>query len=128
GFEPPTAIRGLAPVVTGKHVDLNIPIVDSKSGVCGAGRSAKLHTHFPECNESVTAYNVGLHRHTPEIDQALSDVAGEPVEVVFTPHLIPMDRRILTTIYAVPRRLFSDDQWLNLYRASYRDANIVVIV
>ena len=71
-------------------------IVDSKSGVSGAGRTPKLATHFPECNESVSAYGVGSHRHTPEIEQALADVAGEPVEVIFTPHLIPMDRGIFT--------------------------------
>ena len=128
GCYPQTAILGLAPLVAGKHVDLKTIIVDSKSGVSGAGRSPKLHTHFPECNESVTAYNVGLHRHTPEIDQALSDVAGEPVEVIFTPHLIPMDRGIFTTIYAVPRRPFSEDQWLDLYREYYRQAKFVRIV
>ena len=70
----------------------------------GAGRTPKLTTHFPECNESVAAYSVGQHRHTPEIEQALTDVAGEPVEVIFTPHLIPMDRGIFTTIYATPHR------------------------
>ena len=68
----------------------------------GAGRTPKLTSHFPECNESVSAYNVGKHRHTPEIEQALGDVAGEPVEVLFTPHLVPMDRGIFSTIYATP--------------------------
>ena len=86
--------------MAGKHIDLNGIIVDSKSGVSGAGRTPKLTTHFPECNESVSAYSVGQHRHTPEIEQVLTDVAGEPVEVIFTPHLMPMDRGIFTTIYA----------------------------
>src|SRR5437763_3472071 len=112
GCYPQTGILGLAPLVAGKHIDLKQIIVDSKSGVSGAGRTPKLNFHFPECNESVTAYNVGQHRHTPEIDQALSDVAGESVEVIFTPHLIPMDRGIFTTIYAVPHRAFSQEQWL----------------
>ena len=89
-------ILGLAPLVAGKHIDLKSIIIDSKSGVSGAGRTPKLATHFPECNESVSAYSVGQHRHTPEIEQALTDVAGEPVEVIFTPHLIPMDRGIFS--------------------------------
>ena len=81
-------------------------IIDAKSGVSGAGRTPKLTTHFPECNESISAYSVGRHRHTPEIDQVLTDVGrrrpGEPVEVIFTPHLVPMDRGIFATIYATP--------------------------
>jgi N-acetyl-gamma-glutamyl-phosphate reductase len=128
GCYPQTAILGLAPLVAGHHVDIKSIIVDSKSGVSGAGRTPKLHTHFPECNESVTAYNVGTHRHTPEIEQTLSDVAGEPVEVLFTPHLIPMDRGIFTTIYALPRRSFSESQLLDLYREYYRQAKFVRVV
>lgn len=125
GCYPQTAILGLAPLVAGKHVELKSIIVDSKSGVSGAGRSPKLTTHFPECNESVAAYNVGHHRHTPEIEQVLSDVAGEAVEVIFTPHLIPMDRGIFTTIYATPTRSFSEDQLLELYRDYYARAPFV---
>src|ERR1700747_3522744 len=71
GCYPQTAILGLAPLVAGKHIDLNSIIVDSKSGVSGAGRTASLSHHFPECNESVTAYKVGQHRHTPEMEQVL---------------------------------------------------------
>src|SRR3954463_12815496 len=116
GCYPQTAILGLAPLlaghprepsgplVAGHHVELSGLIVDSKSGVSGAGRSPKLAFHFPECNESVSAYGVGTHRHTPEIEQALTDIAGAPVEVIFTPHLMPMDRGIFSTIYATPVR------------------------
>jgi N-acetyl-gamma-glutamyl-phosphate reductase len=128
GCYPQTAILGLAPLVAGKHIDLEAIIVDSKSGVSGAGRTPKLSTHFPECNESVSAYSVGHHRHTPEIEQALADVAGEPVEVIFTPHLIPMDRGIFTTAYATPRRAFSEDQLMELYRAYYAQAPFVRVV
>src|SRR5262245_6129211 len=81
GCYPQTGILGLAPLVAGKYIDANTIVIDSKSGVSGAGRSPKLSTHFPECNESVSAYSVGSHRHTPEIEQALTDVAGEPVRV-----------------------------------------------
>jgi N-acetyl-gamma-glutamyl-phosphate reductase len=128
GCYPQTAILGLAPLVAGKHVELRSLIVDSKSGISGAGRTPKLLYHFPECNESVSAYNVGAHRHTPEIEQTLSDVAGEPVEVVFTPHLIPMNRGIFTTIYAEPRRGFSEDQLLELYRTYYAEAPFVRVL
>jgi N-acetyl-gamma-glutamyl-phosphate reductase len=119
GCYPQPAALGLAPLVAGKHVELRTLIVDSKSGVSGAGRTPKLPYHFPECNESVSAYSVGHHRHTPEIEQTLADVAGEPVEIIFTPHLIPMDRGIFTTIYATPRRSFSEEQLLELYRAYF---------
>jgi len=125
GCYPQPAILGLAPLVAGKHIELRSIIVDSKSGVSGAGRTPKLATHFPECNESVSAYNVGQHRHTPEIEQALSDVAGEPVEVIFAPHLIPMNRGIFTTIYATPHRSFSEGQLLELYRTYYARAPFV---
>ncbi|MSQ94987.1 MAG: N-acetyl-gamma-glutamyl-phosphate reductase [Gemmataceae bacterium] len=125
GCYPQTGILGLAPLVAGKYIGLKDIIIDSKSGVSGAGRTPKLNFHFPECNESVVAYNVGQHRHTPEIEQALSDVAGEVVEVIFTPHLIPMDRGIFTTIYATPHRALTETQLLELYRAYYANAPFV---
>jgi N-acetyl-gamma-glutamyl-phosphate reductase len=125
GCYPQTAILGLAPLVAGHHIELKSIIVDSKSGVSGAGRTPKLSFHFPECNENFSAYNVGKHRHTPEIEQALSDVAGEPVEVIFTPHLVPMDRGIFSTIYAVPRRTFTEPQMLELYRGYFANASFV---
>jgi N-acetyl-gamma-glutamyl-phosphate reductase len=119
GCYPQTAILGLAPLVANGLIELSGIIVDSKSGVSGAGRTPKLSAHFPECNESVSAYSVGSHRHTPEIEQALSDVAGRPVSVIFTPHLIPMDRGILSTIYAVPIRPVTDAELAELYRSYY---------
>jgi N-acetyl-gamma-glutamyl-phosphate reductase len=127
GCYPQTAILGLAPLVAIQHVNLKTIIVDSKSGVSGAGRTPKLATHFPECNENVTAYNVGQHRHTPEMEQVLGDIAGDDVEVVFTPHLIPMDRGIFTTIYAEPRRDLTQAQLLDLYRDYFANAPFVRI-
>ena len=119
GCYPQPAIVGLAPLVANGLIELSGIIVDSKSGVSGAGRTPKLTTHFPECNESVSAYSVGTHRHTPEIEQALSDVAGKPVSVIFTPHLIPMDRGILSTIYATPTRPVMEAELTELYRSYY---------
>ncbi len=122
GCYPQTGILGLAPLVAGKHIELRGIIVNSLSGVSGAGRTPKLPYHFPECNESVSAYNIGKHRHTPEMEQALADLAGEPVEVIFSPHLVPMDRGIFSTIYAVPTRTFTEAQLLELYRQYYERA------
>lgn len=128
GCYPTSAILGLAPLVAGEFVEPTGIIVDSKSGVSGAGRSPKLMTHFPECNESVSAYNIGRHRHTPEIEQILSDVAGRKIQVVFTPHLMPMDRGIFSTIYARRARPLDEQALLGVYRDFYVGKPFVRIV
>ncbi len=128
GCYPQTGILGLAPLVAGHYIEPRRIIIDSKSGVSGAGRTPKLSTHFPECNESVSAYQVGKHRHTPEIEQVLTDVSGEPIEVIFTPHLIPMDRGIFSTIYALPRRPMSEGELLEMYRSYYARAPFIRVV
>jgi N-acetyl-gamma-glutamyl-phosphate reductase len=119
GCYPQTAILGLAPLVANNLIELSGIVIDSKSGVSGAGRTPKLGTLFPECNESVSAYAVGSHRHTPEIEQVLGDIAGAPVSVIFTPHLMPMDRGILSTIYATPTRPVSEPELVELYRTYF---------
>lgn len=119
GCYPQTAILGLAPLVAKGLIEPTGIIVDSKSGVSGAGRTPKLTTHFPECNESVSAYAVGTHRHTPEIEQVLSDIARKPVSVIFTPHLLPMDRGILSTIYATPTQAVTEPKLFDLYRSYF---------
>ena len=103
-------------------------IVDSKSGVSGGGREPKPQFHYPECNESISAYGVGTHRHMPEIDQILSDAAGRSVEVVFTPHLVPMDRGILSTSYAIPTGETSTEALLSLYREFYADEPFIRVL
>lgn len=125
GCYPQTAILGLSPLIAHNLIARTGIIVDSKSGVSGAGRTPKLATHFPECNESVSAYAVGTHRHTPEIEQVLSDLAGEPVQVIFTPHLMPMDRGILSTIYATPTRAVTEAELVELYRGYFADKPFV---
>jgi N-acetyl-gamma-glutamyl-phosphate reductase len=119
GCYPQTAILGIAPLVAKGLIEPTGIVIDSKSGVSGAGRTPKLTTHFPECNESVSAYSVGTHRHTPEIEQVLSDIAKKPVSVVFTPHLMPMDRGILSTIYATPTRAVTEPELAELYRSYF---------
>ena len=97
----PTAVElGLAPLLKSGLVDAERQIiVDAKSGVSGAGRSPKPNLHFPEANESVTAYRVGEHQHTGEMLQTLAALAGRPLGFLFVPHLMPMDRGILATCY-----------------------------
>jgi N-acetyl-gamma-glutamyl-phosphate reductase len=128
GCYPQTAILGLAPLVAGHYLEPNSIIVDSKSGASGAGRTPKLSSLYCEVNESVSAYSVGNHRHTPEIEQVLSDIAGEPVSVIFTPHLMPMDRGIFSTIYATPRKTVSEEELRELYRAYYAKSPFVRVV
>jgi N-acetyl-gamma-glutamyl-phosphate reductase len=91
---------GLFPALRAGLVDRDSIIADAKSGVSGAGRSPALKTHFPEVHGALSAYAVASHRHTPEMEQELSRAAGAPVSVTFTPHLVPMSRGILATLYA----------------------------
>ncbi len=126
-----TSILALAPLIAEDRIERTGIIIDAKSGVSGGGRSPKLSFHFPECNESLSAYSVGKHRHTPEIDQVLTTVTrgrGEAVEVIFTPHLVPMDRGIFATIYARPRQTANEGDLLELYRSFYADSPFVRIV
>jgi N-acetyl-gamma-glutamyl-phosphate reductase len=119
GCYPTSAILALAPFLKAGAISPEGIIIDSKSGVSGAGREPKPHLHFPECNESVSAYGIGTHRHMPEIDQVLTDAAGKQIRVVFTPHLMPMDRGILTTAYAQPTKELSDQALQAILRESY---------
>jgi len=125
GCYPTSAILALAPLLKAGMIDPKTIIVDSKSGVSGAGRTLKLTTHYPECNESISAYNVGRHRHQPEIDQILSMMAGATVEVVFTPHLVPMDRGILSTTYSQPTSAAGEETVLQTIRDFYADEPFV---
>lgn len=128
GCFPTSAILALAPLLQQSLIDPAEIIVDSKTGVSGAGRNPKLMFHYPECNESVAAYNVGRHRHTPEIDQILHKATGQSVEVLFTPHLTPMDRGILTTVYTRPVEDVTEDKALETLRTFYADKPFVRVV
>lgn len=128
GCFPTSAILGLTPLLRSGLVEPTGIVVDSKTGVSGGGRTPKLSFHFPECNEGVSAYGVGGHRHTPEIDEHLTRAAGAAVEVVFTPHLIPMDRGILTTAYATPRPGVDESALRQALAAAYRDEPFVQVV
>ena len=127
GCYPTAAILALAPLLRANLISSDTIIVDSKSGVSGAGRQPKPNLHFPECNENFTAYSVGSHRHTPEIDQVLremtseDDGSGKPVQVLFVPHLIPMDRGILSTCYGVPQGQPSRELVLDILKDAYQN-------
>ncbi len=123
-----SAILPLAPLLKAGLLDADDIIVDSKSGVSGAGRTPKLMTHFPECNESMSAYNVGRHRHTPEIEQVIARHAGARPAVIFTPQLAPMDRGILSTIYARPRAGTTEARVMECLRDAYRGERFVRVV
>lgn len=128
GCYPTTAILALTPFIKAGLVDPQTLIVDSKSGVSGAGRTPKLTTLYPECNESISAYSVGRHRHTPEIEQIIGRATGQKLNVIFTPHLTPMDRGILSTIYAQPTRTLKEDELLPILREFYAGEPFVRIV
>jgi len=119
------AILTLTPLLRNGLVKLDSIIIDAMSGVSGAGRSLTLGTHFNECNESVKAYKVGSHRHTPEIEQALAEVAQSQFPVSFTPHLVPMNRGILVTAYASLINGVSQEDIWNAYKAAYAEEPFV---
>ncbi len=99
GCFPTSAILPIAPLLEAGVVEKQGIIIDSKSGVSGAGKALKSTSHFCEVNEGIKAYGLGNHRHGPEIAQELTRAAGEKVEMLFTPHLVPMNRGILSTSY-----------------------------
>lgn len=120
GCYPTTAILGLAPLLKHNVIDPQNIIIDSKSGVSGAGRGLSLKTHYCETNDNLQAYGVTTHRHTPEIEQELSKLAGCDVQVNFTPHLIPMTRGMLSTIYVNLKEKFTFEQLQQLYSQFYQ--------
>ena len=120
GCYPTSIILALAPLLKARMVNLKEIIADSASGVTGAGRAAKVDSLYCEVNEGFKAYGVGgVHRHIPEIEQELSLLAKEKLVITFTPHLVPMDRGILSTVYATPHTPTSTEKLIKLYRDFY---------
>lgn len=129
GCYPTSAILPLAPLLKQRMIQHHGIIVDSKSGTSGAGRSPSMTTLFCEVNEGFCAYKVGQHRHTPEIEQELSIAAGAQVTINFTPHLLPVSRGILTTIYAdLTDQNTSTEDILAALRGFYADKPFVRIL
>jgi N-acetyl-gamma-glutamyl-phosphate reductase len=122
GCYPTSIILGLAPLLKAGAVLPETIIADSKSGTSGAGRGAQTGTLFCEVHDGFRPYKVGrAHRHTPEIEQELSVAAGQPVKVTFTPHLLPISRGILSTVYATLAAGFTRKDLDDLYRRKYQD-------
>ncbi len=119
GCYPTSVALGLAPALQKGLVSPSGIVVDSKSGTTGAGRKPTQTTHFPDCNEAFSAYKVASHRHTPEIEQTLSKLAGQAATVTFVPHLLPVNRGILSTIYARLSKGVTPDQVRQAYEQAY---------
>ncbi len=129
GCYPTSVILGLAPLLEKGLIDTATIVADSKSGVSGAGRSAKVDNLFCEVNDGFKAYGVGgVHRHIPEIEQELSLLAGNKITITFTPHLVPMDRGILSTIYAMPAQNTTAANLLKVYAEFYKGEAFVRVL
>ncbi len=128
GCYPTSVILAVAPLASKDWVELDSIVADSKSGVSGAGRKTSLTTHFGECNEAVSAYALGTHRHTPEIEQEISGQAGREIRITFSPHLMPMTRGLLSTVYINLKQDLTVEELAGHYREFYRDEPFVRIL
>jgi N-acetyl-gamma-glutamyl-phosphate reductase len=127
GCYPTSIILGLAPVLRSGWIDADSVIADSKSGVSGAGRDPQIASLYCEVSGGFKAYKVGGHRHTPEIEQELSALADREMKISFTPHLLPVKRGILSTIYANLSKDVTPEEATVLYQTFYREESFVRI-
>ena len=128
GCYPTSIIIPLYPLLKENVINDDVIIVDSKSGVSGAGRTPSEANLYALCNENIKAYSLGKHRHTPEIEQELSTAASRPVMVQFTPHLTPMTRGILSTIYIKNTKYLDYDDIKSIYDDYYKDKFFIRIL
>lgn len=127
GCYPTGAILAVAPLVSKGIADPDKIIIDAKSGVTGAGRKPELSLHFGEVSENIKAYKIGVHQHLPEIEQELTAIAKKKIKIVFTPHLIPINRGILTTAYVRLRKQAKAQGLIKLYQSFYSKAPFIRI-
>lgn len=120
GCYPTGAALGLLPLLKEKLIDLDSIIIDSKSGVSGAGKKLAMATHFVEVNENFNAYKVNHHQHMPEIEQTFSQVAGNEVKITFVPHLLPITRGIFSTIYVKKHAGVKPNRIVEAFEAYYK--------
>ncbi len=128
GCYPTCTTLSIYPLLKAGLIDPQSIIVDAKSGTSGAGRGAKVANLYCEVNDTIKAYGVATHRHTPEIEEQLSYIAGEPVVISFTPHLVPMNRGILITAYANLKRTVTYEEVRAVYDAAYGDEQFVRVL
>lgn len=131
GCYPTSAILGVAPLLKKGIVETKKIIIDSKSGVSGAGRNAKIDLIYTEVNENFKAYNVFKHRHTPEIKQEMDKLSKSDINVIFTPHLLPINRGILSTIYLdiknILKNQITEENLYEIYSEFYKDEYFIRI-
>ncbi|MBC2721247.1 N-acetyl-gamma-glutamyl-phosphate reductase [Desulfosporosinus sp.] len=125
GCYPTATLLALVPLLRRQLLQTSYLIIDAKSGVSGAGRGVSLNTHFGEVNENFKAYGVANHRHTPEIEQELSRAAGQPLTINFTPHLVPMTRGMLVTIYAKVSDGVEEEDLRNCWSDQYQNEEFI---
>ncbi len=128
GCYPTSIALGLAPAIKAGLVVDNTIVIDSKSGVTGSGRGLSDTTHYPNCNEAFSPYKVASHRHTPEIEQTLSKLAGKSVAVTFVPHLLPLNRGIESTIYFNTTKALSAKELCEIYKDFYKGEKFVRVL
>ncbi len=128
GCYPTAAILGLAPLVSTHAKKIASIIIDAKSGVSGAGRKAALELHFYEVNENFKAYKVLTHQHAPEINQCLSSLAGNIVDINFVAHLLPLNQGIYETIYVQLKKDVSISDLHNIYKKFYKTEQFVRVL
>ncbi|MCI5502348.1 MAG: N-acetyl-gamma-glutamyl-phosphate reductase [Lachnospiraceae bacterium] len=128
GCYPTCSTLSIYPMAKEGLIDMNTVIIDAKSGASGAGRGAKTANLYCEVNESIKAYGVASHRHTPEIEEQLSYASGEKVLINFTPHLVPMNRGILATSYATLKEKVTYDDVKKVYDKYYKDEYFVRVL
>jgi N-acetyl-gamma-glutamyl-phosphate reductase len=122
-----SVILALAPALKHAVVAAEDIVVNSLSGVTGAGRTSSIDFSFSEVNENIRAYKIGTHQHTPEIQSILEQATGKAVSLSFVPHLVPINRGIYTTIHARLNSAISESELIELYQSFYRDAPFVRI-
>ncbi len=122
------SILSFYPLVKEGLIDANSIIIDAKSGTSGAGRGAKVNNLFCEVNENIKAYGVLTHRHTPEIEEQLGYAAGEDIKIIFTPHLVPMNRGILVTGYANLKKSVTEEEVRACYQKYYANERFVRVL
>ncbi|MCD8506587.1 MAG: N-acetyl-gamma-glutamyl-phosphate reductase [Alkalibacterium thalassium] len=128
GCYPTSILLGLYPAVSEHLIDTETLIIDAKSGVTGAGKSLSAVTHFANKNEGFKAYKAGTHRHTPEIEEKLSLMGADNVKVSFVPHLLPVNRGILSTMYADLKNQTAPEIIHELYKDWYADDPFVTVL
>jgi len=128
GCFPTGAVLAIAPLLKAGLIDINDIVVSSVTGASGAGKNPSAVFHFPNMNENIFPYGIGIHRHMPEMEQVAGDVAGKPVELLFQPHVGCFDRGILSSVYCKPVGDVTQDLLDDLYGKFYADEKFVQVL